>query len=246
MANLQYVFTQSSPATQWSVAHNLNMQYVNVEVIDTADNKAIRPLDITFTDANNLVIDFTEAVAGKASIVGSASSLVTGVSGYSGYSGTAGGIDGSGATDRLARWTDADSMGDGGASGPTMSSSGDVDMNDKVLEAPELKDYSESVNALGSVSGNPVNIDYTLGQVVTATIGGATTFAVTNPPVSGKAGSFTLVLTNGGTNVTWMSGTKWPGGSAPTLTASGIDVLAFFTTDGGTTWRGVLSMSDSK
>jgi len=64
---------------------------------------------------------------------------------------------------------------------------------------------------------------------------------------SGKCGSITLILTNGGTGVqTWFSGTKWPSGTAPTLTASGVDVLSFFTTDGGTTWRGVIAMTDSK
>jgi predicted peroxiredoxin len=30
------------------------------------------------------------------------------------------------------------------------------------------------------------------------------------------------------------------------LTAAGVDVLFFFTIDGGTTWRGVLAQADSK
>jgi hypothetical protein len=31
---------------------------------------------------------------------------------------------------------------------------------------------------------------------------------------------------------------KWPGGTAPTLTSSGVDMLTFTTYDGGTTWFG--------
>ncbi len=109
-----------------------------------------------------------------------------------------------------------------------------------------MKNYAESVNALGSVSG-ATTIDYSLGSVVTATATGAITWTVTNPAASGKASSFTLILTNGGSAVqTWMAGTKWPSATAPTLTAAGVDVLSFFTTDGGSTWRGALAMLDSR
>ncbi|MCC2630429.1 MAG: hypothetical protein K0S38_238 [Candidatus Paceibacter sp.] len=108
-----------------------------------------------------------------------------------------------------------------------------------------MRNYAETVNALGNVSGATA-IDYSLGSVITATATGTVSWSVTNPAASGKASSFTLVLTNGGTAVqTWMSGTKWPEGVAPTLTASGIDILSFFSTDGGTTWYGVLAMTNS-
>ena len=51
--------------------------------------------------------------------------------------------------------------------------------------------------------------------------------------------SFVLELTNGGAyTMNWPSGTKWAGGSAPTLTASGTDILGFYTSDMGTTWYG--------
>ena len=109
-----------------------------------------------------------------------------------------------------------------------------------------LQNYEEAVNAKGSISGAQT-VDLTLGNVVSATATGAVTWSVTNVPASGKCGSFTLVLTNGGAGTqTWMSGTKWPGGTGPTLVASGVDILCFFTIDGGTTWRGVLAQADSK
>ena len=82
-------------------------------------------------------------------------------------------------------------------------------------------------------------IDLDAGSYFTKTISGATTLTISNVPSSGTGVSFILDLTNGGSDtVTWFSGVVWPYGSAPILTASGRDVLGFFTHDGGTTWNG--------
>lgn len=103
----------------------------------------------------------------------------------------------------------------------------------------------------GSIAQNVVAvaasaIDCAAGNFFTKTATGALTWTVTNIPAS-RAFSFLLELTNGGTGTqTWFSGIKWPGGTAPTLTAAGVDVLGFITDDGGTTWRGVQLMKDSK
>jgi len=91
------------------------------------------------------------------------------------------------------------------------------------------------------------NIDLNLGNYFTKTISGATTLTVSNIPSTGNAFCFVLDLTNGASaTITWFAGIKWPGGTAPTLTASGRDVLTFFTHDGGTTWTGILSGKDVK
>ena len=83
------------------------------------------------------------------------------------------------------------------------------------------------------------DIDMTLGNYFTKTISTTTTFTVSNVAATGTVNSFILDLTNGGSaTVTWWSGVKWAGATAPTLTASGRDVLGFFTEDGGTTWNG--------
>jgi len=115
-----------------------------------------------------------------------------------------------------------------------------INLEDARLERPVLQDYGETVNERGSISGAQ-SIDLELGNVVTATIGGATTLTFTNPPVSGTAGSLTLVVTNPSTNITWGSTVTWAGGTEPTWTTTGIDVITFFTTDGGTTWYGFAS-----
>lgn len=90
-------------------------------------------------------------------------------------------------------------------------------------------------------------IDLATGNYFTKTISGTTTFTISNTPSSGTTGSFILDLTNGGSaTVNWWSGMKWAAGTAPTLTASGRDVLGFFTHDGGTTWTGFLLGKDVK
>lgn len=91
------------------------------------------------------------------------------------------------------------------------------------------------------------NIDLSLGNYYSKTISGTTTFTVSNVPTTGTASAFVLELTNGGSaTVNWWAGVKWAYGAAPVLTLSGVDVLAFYTFDGGTTWRGFLLAKDSK
>jgi hypothetical protein len=90
-------------------------------------------------------------------------------------------------------------------------------------------------------------IDLAAGNYFTKTISGATTFTVANVAASGTVSAFVLDLTNGGSAaVTWFSGVKWPGGTAPTLTASGRDVLGFFTHDNGTNWNAFVLGLDVK
>ena len=83
---------------------------------------------------------------------------------------------------------------------------------------------AEKVNALGVV-GPSVNIDLTLGSIVTATAVGATTWTVTGTPPAGYGASIELSLTNGGTGAQSFFAT--PLGAAPTLQAAGNDRLVF-------------------
>ena len=82
------------------------------------------------------------------------------------------------------------------------------------------------------------NIDLATGNLFTKTISGATTLTISNALSTGNVNSFVLELTNGGSAViTWFSGVKWAGGTAPTLTTSGKDILGFYSHDGGATWN---------
>jgi hypothetical protein len=111
-----------------------------------------------------------------------------------------------------------------------------------------IESYGEEVNAIGATGGGTQDINLANGNVVTATVDtSANTFTFSNPPASGKCGSFTIILTNGGSQtVNWPAAVDWAGGSAPTLTTAGIDVLTFTTVDGGTIWYGFLAGADMK
>jgi hypothetical protein len=115
--------------------------------------------------------------------------------------------------------------------------SASINMADNIFERPVLKDYAETKVAMAANDA-----DLSLGNVQTKTISGATTLTFSNPPAAGSSGSFTLFLTNGGSAaVTWPTGVDWPTATAPTLTATGVDVLVFTTIDAGTTWYGIAS-----
>ena len=111
-----------------------------------------------------------------------------------------------------------------------------------------IESYGEEVNAIGATGGGTQDINLASGNVVTATVDtSSNTFTFSNPPASGKCGSFTIILTNGGSQtVNWPAAVDWAGGSAPTLTTAGIDVLTFTTVDGGTIWYGFLAGADMK
>jgi hypothetical protein len=119
---------------------------------------------------------------------------------------------------------------------------------DQTITAVNLKDYGEVTNALGDLGGGTDAIDLPAGNSVSATVStGTQTFTFTNPTASDEGCGFTLVLTNGGSQtVNWPASVDWPAGTAPTLTASGVDILTFWTIDGGTIWHGMAASADSK
>jgi hypothetical protein len=113
---------------------------------------------------------------------------------------------------------------------------------DNLLTRPYIKDYAE-VATSPTISGGTLALNLENGNVFTVSLNAAiTTLTISNPPATGRAGSFTLILTADGTAraVTWPAAVKWPGGTAPTLTSTNgkRDVLTFLTTDGGTAWLG--------
>jgi hypothetical protein len=132
-------------------------------------------------------------------------------------------------------------------SGPLFATSYAIGGSPYINNNRTITQYGTTHNVLGSGSGSRT-IDLALGNFVSATVTGATTWTFSNPLASPNAMGFVLKLTNGGSATqNWPSpSVKWPGGTAPTLTASGVDILTFVTDDGGTNWRGVVSMLDSK
>ena len=145
-------------------------------------------------------------------------------------------------------------IGDNTAITGTLTASGvqtlaaDIAGADNQIGRVNLIDYGEVTNAIGGTGGGTQDIDLTLGNNVVATVDtSANTFTFSNPTASDELCGFTLFLTNGGSQtVNWPATVDWAGGTAPTLTTSGIDILVFITTDGGTIWHGMVASADSK
>ena len=119
--------------------------------------------------------------------------------------------------------------------------------NTQVLQ--NIKGVFETRVALGAgTSGASCQFDLATATYFTKTVAtGATTFTVVNVPAAGNVAAFIVDLTNGGSQtITWFNNVKWPNQIAPTLTAAGRDILAFFTHDAGTTWSGLLLGKDVK
>jgi len=102
---------------------------------------------------------------------------------------------------------------------------------------------SEEYTAVTSTS-NATTVNLQDGTNFSHTLTENTTFTFSNPASSGKVSAFSLKLVQdasaSGFVVTWPAAVDWPGGTAPTLTAtaSAVDYFVFITHDGGTTWYG--------
>jgi hypothetical protein len=126
------------------------------------------------------------------------------------------------------------------------SINGTQNYQDNILVRAAIQDYSLVHNTLGNVSGS-TTVNLELGNYASATAVGAVTWTFDNPPTGTRAGSLILELTNGGAYTQyWPASVRWPSGSAPTLTASGVDVLVFITDDAGSNWRAAITMANSR
>ncbi len=128
--------------------------------------------------------------------------------------------------------------------GATMS--GELACADQIVSRPTLKDYAIEGSAVGN-TGATRTLDLNDANFFSATLDQACTFTFSDPPASGDFGCFVLELTNGGAfAITWPAAVDWPDGTAPTLTASGVDQLVFTTRNAGTTWFGFVAGLDIK
>ncbi len=125
----------------------------------------------------------------------------------------------------------------------SVNASGDFVWADFELKRALLIDYAEGYTTLTPAAS--VTLDMELGNFFDLTLDQTTTLVFDNPPASGRAGSFTLIVRQDGTGsrlITWPASVDWEAGTAPTLStpANQIDMLSFITLDGGTIWFGIL------
>jgi len=120
-------------------------------------------------------------------------------------------------------------------------------LTSKTLTNPTVTNYVETLQAVGTV-GSTSTLALTTGTVLTATLTASTACTFTLPAQSaGK--SFILKLTQAATGMTTATfsapsgAIKWPGGTAPTITAtaSAVDILSFVSD--GTNWYGTFAQA---
>ena len=114
----------------------------------------------------------------------------------------------------------------------------------------------ESVQSLGSITNTVSTQKLWIGTEIKSIYYGTMsngitcnfTFGSLPTYTSQQCYSFIFELKNGGSAaaINWPLSVKWAGGTKPTLTISGVDILGFYSYDGGITWRGVLLSKDSK
>lgn len=100
--------------------------------------------------------------------------------------------------------------------------------------------------SLGSLSGTAnIRVDDSVAQngadFQKFTLAGNLTLSFTGSwPSTGIASVITLEITNGGAfTLTWPGAVVWDGASPPTLLSSGVDLVVLYSSDGGTTVRGM-------
>ncbi len=152
-------------------------------------------------------------------------------------------IAGAGTTDPSADTTNWQLVAGSG----DVTLTGTQTLTNKTLTSPSLTTPVSTAAREIKVAMPANNFDLATANYFTKTISTTTTFTVSNVPTTGTAIAFILDATNAGSaTITWFSGVKWAGGTAPTLTTSGRDILGFFTHDAGATWNGLVLAKDIK
>jgi hypothetical protein len=100
---------------------------------------------------------------------------------------------------------------------------------------PTITNYTETTFTANSSTA--ITVDLANGTVQVITLTGNCTITM---PTATAGKSFTLLLKTGagGFTVTWSATTRWPGGTAPTLTSAATKLDKFVFTSDGTNWYG--------
>jgi hypothetical protein len=106
-----------------------------------------------------------------------------------------------------------------------------------------VTNYIETLQAVGTV-GATSTLSLATGTVLTATLTASTPCTFTMPSaVAGKSFILKLIQASSGMTTATFTGVKFPGGTAPTITAtaSAVDILSFVSD--GTNWYGTFAQA---
>lgn len=214
-------------------------QFATLTGTETFTNKTLTSPTISGGTINNAAIGGTTAAAGKFTTLEATGAFIVNEAGAD--------VDSriEGDTDVNLVFVDAstDRVGIGTATpSEKLHVAGNVTLVDNELIRPKLRDYAETVHT-EAASGATETIDLEVANVKDLTLTANCTLTFSNPPATGIAGSFTLILrqdATGSRTVTWPASVRWAGGVAPTLTttASRTDIFTFITVTGGTIYYG--------
>ena len=123
-----------------------------------------------------------------------------------------------------------------------------VNITGGTVASTQLQAYTETCTTVGTVSTSTYNINLALSNVFDITLGNNVTFTFTNAPSSGILKSVTVILRQDatGNRTATFSGAKYTDGNLPVLStgANQVDVLTFFTVNGGSFWFGTFAMAN--
>lgn len=112
----------------------------------------------------------------------------------------------------------------------------------------KLKNYTEAVVTVGTVSSSTYNLDLSQGNLFDITLGANVTFTFTNAPSSGSLKTVAVILRQDavGNRTAAFTNAKYTDGVTPILStgANQIDVLSYFTVNGGSFWFGTYAMAN--
>ena len=180
------------------------------------------------------------------------------VSGHTHTANQVGAISGVGSSGYIARWTSNSGIGSGliydngtgigiGTTTPSsrlqvsglITTNSGLFLNDLAMSGR----YSERFVSV-AIASSGLTLNLTSGNLFTCSLNSnITTLTVSGVPTTpSTAIGFGLIFTADGTarTVTWPSGFKWAGGTAPTLSSGNTkqDFLSFVTVNSGTNWFG--------
>ena len=128
-----------------------------------------------------------------------------------------------------------------------------ITMGNNLVEEPQIKDYSETTNAIAGTKTAAFDVALADGNVQTLTVGAGTFNIGIVGALASHSNSLTLLLTNGGASTaTFVAGgnggggnaVHWADGEAPEFTTSGVDVVCFTSFAGGTNYYGFVGGLD--
>jgi hypothetical protein len=199
-----------------------NIQKVTLAV---GDNWSTDGVIDTNGNAKTIGLSGISGYSGYSGLSGySGTNGTNGLSGYSGYSGYSGsGISGYSGASGISGYS-----GYSGSIGSTTGSGAVVLQTTPSITTPVITGYTETAPAITN-SSTAVSLSLSSGTVLSYTLTGNCTFTM---PTATSGTSFIVKLIQDGTGsrTATFTGVKWPGGTAPTITATastGLDILSF-------------------